>query len=126
MHPDYTSLPSNYYGTGKWRTCDCKGAYRNATLSRPPQPLVPHPIGEFASDSELQATSEVDKEARNAIGENLEAIFYVVDVGMKRQWAEANSQATFVDKTDADLDTMSTEDVLDYSKFCRDGWKKFI
>jgi hypothetical protein len=36
MHPDYTSLPSKYYGTGKGRTYDRKGAYRNATLSRPP------------------------------------------------------------------------------------------
>ena len=55
------------------------------SLSRPPQPLVPLPTGEFASHSELQATSEVGKEARNAIEENLEAIFYGVDVDMNRQ-----------------------------------------
>jgi hypothetical protein len=59
-------------------------------------------------------------------GENLEAIFYGVDVGMNRQRAEANSRATFVYKTDAELDTMSAEDVLEYAKFCRDGWKKVI
>jgi hypothetical protein len=49
MHPDYTCLPSNYYGTGKWWTYDHKGAYQNATLSRPPQPLVSLPTGAFAS-----------------------------------------------------------------------------
>jgi hypothetical protein len=27
MHPDYTSLPSKYYGTGKGRTYDRRGAY---------------------------------------------------------------------------------------------------
>jgi hypothetical protein len=111
---------------GKGRTYDRKGAYRSAALSRPPQPLVPRPTGAFASLSEFQATSEVGKEARTAIGENLEAIFYGVDVGMKRQRVEANSRATFVDKTDADLDAMSAEEVLEYAKFCRDGWKKVI
>jgi hypothetical protein len=93
---------------------------------RPPQPLVPRPKGTFASLSEFQSTSEVGKEARTAIGENLESMFYGVDVGMKRQRAEANSRATFVDKTYADLDAMSAEEVLAYSKFCRDGWKKVI
>jgi hypothetical protein len=36
-------------------------------------------------------------------------MFYGVDVGMKRQRAEANSWATFVDKTNANLDAMSAE-----------------
>ena len=49
MYPDYTSLPSKYYGTGKGRTYDCKGAYRSATLSMHPQPLVPRSTGEFHS-----------------------------------------------------------------------------
>jgi hypothetical protein len=117
MHLDYTSLLSNYYGTGKGRTYDRKGAYQNATLLRPQQPLVPLPIGEFASHSEFQATSEVGKEFRNSIEENLEAIFYGVDVGMIRQRAEANSQAKFVYKTDAELDTMSLKDVKEYDPY---------
>ena len=53
-------------------------------------------------------------------------MFYGVDVGMKRQQAETNSRATFVDKTNADLDAMSAEEVLEYAKFCWDGWKKLI
>jgi hypothetical protein len=43
MKPDYTNLPSKYYGPGKGRTYNRKGAYRSGALSRPPQPLVPHP-----------------------------------------------------------------------------------
>jgi hypothetical protein len=53
MHPDYTSLSSSYYGVGKGRTYDQKWAYQNATLQRPPRPLVSHPTGAFASHSEL-------------------------------------------------------------------------
>ena len=53
-------------------------------------------------------------------------MFYGVDVGMKRQQTEADSRATFVDKTDADLDAMSAEKVLEYAKFYWDGWKKLI
>jgi hypothetical protein len=126
MKPDYTSLPSKYYGTGKGRTYNRKGAYRSGSLPRPPQPPVPHPKGAFASLSEFQSTSEVGKEARTAIGENLESMFYGVDVGMKRPRAEIDSRATFVDKTDANLDAMSAEEVLEYAKFFRDGWKKLI
>jgi len=126
MKPDYTSLPSKYYGTGKGRTYNRKGAYRSGALPRPPQPPVPHPKGAFASLSEFQSTSEVGKEARTAIGENLESMFYGVDVGMKRQRAEIDIRATFVDKTDADLDAMSAEEVLEYAKSCRDALKKLI
>jgi hypothetical protein len=53
MKPDYTSLPSKYYGTGKGRTYNRKGAYRSGALSRPPQPPVPRPKGAFASLSEF-------------------------------------------------------------------------
>jgi hypothetical protein len=87
-------------------------------LPRPPQPIVHHPKGAFASLLEFQSTSKVGKEARTAIGENLEAMFYGVDVGMKRQREEANSWATFVDKTDAYLDAMLAEEILEYAKFC--------
>jgi hypothetical protein len=57
MHPDYTSLSSKYYGTGKEGTYDRKAAYQSAALARPPQPLGPRPTGAFPSLSELQATS---------------------------------------------------------------------
>ena len=95
-------------------------------MPRPPQSLVPRPTGEFASLSEFQTTSEVGKEVSTAIRENLEAMFYGVDVGMKHQLAEANSWATFVDKIDANLDAMSAEEVLEYAKYFRDGSKKVI
>jgi len=117
MHPDYTSLPFDYYGVGKGNTYDKKWAYWNATLQRPPRPLISLLTRAFYSHSDLQASSEVGKEARNAIGKNLEASFDGVDVGMNRQRAKANSEAIFDYKTDAELDTMWEEDVLEYEIF---------
>ena len=126
MHPDYTSLPSDYYGASKWHTYDRKWAYQNATLHRPPRPLVSHPTGAFVSHSELRASSKVDKEVRNAIGENLKSILYGVDVGLNRQREKANSRTIFVYKTGAELDTMSVEYLKEYAKFFRNGWKVLI
>jgi hypothetical protein len=56
----------------------------------------------------------------------LESIFYGVDVGLNRQRAEANSRAIFVYKTNEELDTMSVEDLKEYAKFFRNGWKEVI
>ena len=75
-------------------------------MPRHPQPLVPCSTKTFDTHLKLQATSEVGKEARNAIRENLKVIFYGVDVGMNRQRVKANSQATFIYKIDVKLDTM--------------------
>jgi hypothetical protein len=126
MHPDYTSLPSKYYDTCKGCTYNHKGEYQSGAFSRTPQPIVPRPKGAFTSLSEFQSTSKVGKEARIVIGENLEAFFYGVDVGMRRQREKANYRATFVDKIDVDLDAMLAKEILKYAKFCRVGWKKVI
>jgi hypothetical protein len=126
MHPDYTSLSFDYYGADKGRTYDRNRVYRNATLQSPPWPLVSRPTCAFASNLELWDSSEIDKEARNAIRKNLESIFYGVDVGLNRQWEEANSWVIFVYKTNAELDTMSVEDIKEYAKIFDDGWKEVI
>jgi hypothetical protein len=91
MHPDYTILPSRYYGVGKGRTYDRKWECRDASLPRPPPPLVSLPTGEFASHAEMQATSQVGKEARTAIKDNLEFILYGIDVGLNTQRAQSTA-----------------------------------
>jgi hypothetical protein len=48
--------------------------------------------------------------------ENLESIFYGVDVGLNHQRAQANSRANFVYKTDEEIDSMSIEDIREYEK----------
>jgi hypothetical protein len=88
--------------------------------------LVSRPTGEFSSHSEMRATSNVGKEARNAIGENLESIFYGVDVGLNRQRIEANSRVNFVYKSDEEIDSMSIEDIREYEKCFRNSLKELI
>lgn len=53
MHPDYTSLPSWYYGVGKDLTYNWKGAYRDASLSRPPPPFISLQTREFSSHEKM-------------------------------------------------------------------------
>jgi hypothetical protein len=43
MEPDYTNIPSIYYGVGKGQTYNRRGAYRDPVFPRPPPPLVSHP-----------------------------------------------------------------------------------
>jgi hypothetical protein len=95
-------------------------------LQRPPQPLVSRPTGEFASYSEMRLASDVGKEDRNAIRENLESIFYGVDVGLNRHRDEANSRVNFVYKIDEEIDSMSIEDIQKYKKKFCNGWKELI
>ena len=71
-------------------------------------------------------TSDVGKEAKNAIGENLGSFFYGVDVGLNCQRVEANSWANFVYKIDEEIDTMSIEDLKEYAQFFHNGWKVLI
>ena len=74
----------------------------------------------------MWATSDVGKEARNGIGENLGSIFYGVDVGLNRKRVEANSRAKFIYKIDKEIDSMSIEDIQEYEKKFHNGWKVFI
>ena len=85
-----------------------------------------HLTGAFASHSELWATSDVGKEARNAIIENLESIFYGVDVGLNRQRIETNSCVNFVYKSDEEIDSMSIEDIREYEKHWCNSLKELI
>ena len=48
-------------------------------------------------------------------------MFYGVDVGLNHQQEKANSQAIFVYKTNAELDTMSVEDIKEYENFYHKG-----
>ena len=74
----------------------------------------------------MRATSEVGKEAKNAIRENLESIFYGVDVGLNHQREEANSRTNFVYKIDEEIYSMSVEDLKEYVHFFRNDWKMLI
>lgn len=59
MKPDYTDLPSEYYGTGKGRLYDRKAALHDTELPRPEPPLVCQPPRLVTLWSEMDATSQI-------------------------------------------------------------------
>jgi hypothetical protein len=85
--------------------------------------LVSLPTWAFASHVEMQATSQVGKEARTAIGDNLESVLYGIDVGLNRKRAQSTTRESYVDKTDEEIDSMRVDELHNYAKFCRSGWK---
>jgi hypothetical protein len=55
---------------------------------------------------EMRSTSDVGKEARNAIRENLGSLFYGVDIGLNCQRVESNSRANFDNKIYDEIDSI--------------------
>ena len=67
MKPNYNDLPSEFFGLGKGRLCDRRGAKHDAELPRPEPPLVSQPLHRENLRSEMDATSKISREARDAI-----------------------------------------------------------
>ena len=84
MKPDYNDLPSNFFGPGKGRLCDRRGARRDAELPRPEPPLVSRPVCVETLQLEMEATSQISREARYAIIDNVHSGLGGVDVCLNR------------------------------------------
>ena len=74
----------------------------------------------------MDATSQISREARDAIIENVHSGLGGVDVCLNRQRAHENAHANFVYCTDEEIDNMSVEDLKIYAKNCRNGWQDLI
>ena len=44
MKPNYNDLPSEFFGSGKGRLCEFRGARRDVELPHPEPPLVSRPF----------------------------------------------------------------------------------
>jgi hypothetical protein len=67
MHLDYTDLPFKYYRVGKGWTYNPRGAFRDPSFPIPPPSLVSRPPRVVALPLEMEATSQVGKDVRDAI-----------------------------------------------------------
>jgi hypothetical protein len=85
MHPDYTDLPSKYYGVGKGQTYNQRGAFQDPSFPRPPPPLVSRPPRVVSLPSEMEATSQVGKDVRDAIEDNINSSLIGIDVGLNEK-----------------------------------------
>ena len=74
----------------------------------------------------MDATSQISREARDVIIDNVHKGLGGVDVCLNRQRARENARANFVYCTDEEIDKMIVEDLRIYAKNCRNGWKDLI
>ena len=100
MKPNYNDLPSEFFGLGKGRLYDRKGAKRDVELPRPELPLVSRPFWVKTLWSEMDATSQISQEARDVMIENVHSRLGGVDLSLNRQRAHENARANFVYCTD--------------------------
>jgi len=84
MQPNYTNLPSIYYGVGKDRTYSRRGSYWDPGFPRPPPPLVSHPPRVVYLPLEIDSTSQVGRQMREEIDDNLNSYFYGIDVRLNQ------------------------------------------
>ena len=71
MKPNYNDLLSNFFGPKKGRLYDHKGTKRDVELPRPEPPLVSRPFRVETLRSEMDATSQISREARDVMINNV-------------------------------------------------------
>ena len=74
----------------------------------------------------MDDTSQISREARDAIIDNIQSGLGGVDVFLNRQGARENARANFVYYTDEEIENMSVEDLKTYVKNYRNGWQEVI
>ena len=58
MRLDYIDLPFEFYGTGRGRRYECKGALRDIELPHLPPSLVPKPLRLVTFHAKIDSTSQ--------------------------------------------------------------------
>jgi hypothetical protein len=119
MKPNYTDVPSDFYGVGKGRIYNRKGALRDPTTIQPP-PEIPRPPRVVALRSEMETTSQLGTVGRESVGDGLASALAGVEVGLGRERARAIVRQSFVYKTNDEVDALSIDDLRAYAKSCRD------
>ena len=110
MKPNYNDLLSEFFGSGKGRLYDRKGAKWDVQLPRPEPPLVSQPFRVETLRSEMDATSQISREARDVKIENVYSGLGGVDVYLNQQRARENARANFVYCIDEEIDNINVED----------------
>ena len=100
MKPNYIDLPSKFFSPRKGRLCDHRGARRDVELPCPKPPLGSLPLCVKNLRSEMDVTSQISREARDAIIDNVHSALGGVDVCMNRQRACENARVNFLYYTD--------------------------
>ena len=109
MKPNYNDLPSEFFGPGKGRLYDCKGAKQDVELPHPEPTLVSRPFRVETLRSEMDVTSQISQEARDVMIDNVYSKLGGLDVCLNLQRARENARANFVYCTNEEIDNMNVE-----------------
>ena len=126
MKPNYNDLPSEFFGPGKGRLYNRKGAKRDVELPHPEPPLEGQPFQVEALRSEMDVTSQISQEARDVMIDNVYSGLGGVDVCLNRQRAHENARANFLYCTYEEIENMNVEDLRIYAKNCHNGFQDLI
>ena len=103
MKPDYNDIHSEFFGPGRGRLYQRKGAKRDVELPRPEPPLVSRPSRVKTLRSEMDATSQISREARDVMIKNVHRGLSGVNIGLNRLRAREHARANFVYHTDEEI-----------------------
>ena len=126
MKPNYNDLPSEFFGPRKSRLCDHKGARRDVEFPLSKPPLVSRPLCVETLQSQMNATSQISREAIDGIIENVHSGLGGVYLCLNQQRECENARVNFMYYIDEEIDNMSVEDVRTYEKNYRNGWQDLI
>ena len=126
MKPNYKDLPSEFFGPGRGRLYQRKGAKRDVELPRPELPLVSRPFRVETLRLEMDATSQIIREARDVMIDNVQSRLSGVDLCLNQQRAHENARANFVYCTDEEIYNMNVEDLRTYAINCRNSLQDLI
>ena len=95
-------------------------------LPRPEPPLVSRPFRVETLRSEMDATSQISREARDVMIENVHSGLSGVYLCLNRQIARENARGNFVYRTYEEIYNMNVEDLRTYAINCRNGLQDLI
>ena len=95
-------------------------------LPRPEPPLVSRPFRVETLRSEMDATSQISREARDVMIDNVHSILGGVYLCLNLKRARENACANFVYRTNEELYNMNVEDLRTYAINCRNGLQDLI
>ena len=103
MKPNYNDLPFEFFSPGKGRLCERRGTKCDFQFPRHEPPLVSRPPRIETLWLEMDATSQISREARDAIIDNVQTGLGGIDLGLNRKRARDNAQDNFLYRTDKEI-----------------------
>ena len=74
----------------------------------------------------MDATSQISREARDAIIDNVQTGLGGIDIDMNRQREQPNAHANSVYNTNEEIKKMNIQELRTYAKYFHNGWQDLL